>query len=83
MHTLSAVAIRLASPSSGFQRSTTAPHHQNTAPKSQPPNPRRETFADNVEETTRKNVSAAKKIARDARKLPEIRVKSDCAKRQF
>jgi hypothetical protein len=34
----------LASPSSGFQRSTTAPHRQNTAPKSQPPNPGREIF---------------------------------------
>jgi hypothetical protein len=49
----------------------------------QPPNPRRETIAGNVEETTRKNVSAAKKIARYAEKGPEIRAKSDAVKRVF
>jgi hypothetical protein len=60
-----------------------APHHQNTAPKSHPPNPCRATLAHNVEETTRKNVSAAKKIARDAKKVPEIRAKFEGAQRLF
>jgi hypothetical protein len=50
-----------------------APHRQNTAPKSQPPNPRGEIFRHRVEETTGKNVSAAKKIACDPKKVPAIR----------
>jgi hypothetical protein len=60
-----------------------APHRQNTAPKSQPPNLGREISRHRVEETTGKNVSAAKKIARDAQKVPSIRAKSDSAKRLF
>jgi hypothetical protein len=60
-----------------------APHRQNTAPKSQPPNPRGEIFRHRVEETTGKNVSAAKKIACDPKKVPAIRAKFDNAKRQL
>jgi hypothetical protein len=56
---------------------------KNTAPKSQPPNPGREIFRHRVEETTGKNVSTAKKIARDDKKVPEIRAKSDSIERQF
>ena len=59
------------------------PRRQNTAPESQPRNPGREIFTHLVEETTGKNVSAAKKIARDAQKVPEIRANSDGAQRQF
>jgi hypothetical protein len=80
MHTLAAVAIRVGL---AFQRSITAPHRQNTAPKSQPPNPGREIFRPRVEETTGKNVSAAKKIARYAEKVSEIRAKSDSTKMVF
>jgi hypothetical protein len=58
-------------------------HRQITAPKSQPPNPGREIFRHRVEETTGKNVSAAKKIARDAKKVPEIRAKPDNVRRHF
>jgi hypothetical protein len=54
-----------------------------TAPKSQPPNPGREIFRHSVEETTGRNVSAAKKIAHDDKKVPEIRAKFDSAKRLF
>jgi hypothetical protein len=55
----------------------------NTSPKSQPLNPGREIFRHRVEETAGKNVSAAKKIARDAEKVPEIRAKSNSGKRLF
>jgi hypothetical protein len=60
-----------------------APHRQNIARKSQPPNPAREIFRHGIEETTGKNVSAAKKIARDAKKVPKIRAKSDIIERLF
>jgi hypothetical protein len=56
---------------------------KNTAPKSQPPNPGREIFRHRAEETTGENVSAAKKIARDAKKVPAIRAKFDNAKIQL
>jgi hypothetical protein len=80
MHTLAAVAIRVGL---AFQRSITAPHRQNTAPKSQPPNPGREIFGHRAEKTTGKNVSTAKKIACDVKKVPRIRAKSDGVKRLF
>ncbi|HKM70678.1 MAG TPA: hypothetical protein VJX94_11590, partial [Stellaceae bacterium] len=50
-----------------------APHRQNTAPKSQPRNHGREIFTHNVEETTRENVSDAKKIARYVEKVAQTR----------
>jgi hypothetical protein len=46
-------------------------------------NPRREIFRPRGEEKTGKNVSAAKKIARNAKKLPEIQAKSGSSKRYF
>jgi hypothetical protein len=56
---------------------------QNTAPKSQPPNPGREISTPRVEETAGKKVSAAKKIARDAENVPESRGKPDNDKKVF
>jgi hypothetical protein len=53
-----------------------APHHQNTAPKSQPPNPGREISKPRIEETAGKKVFAAEKITRDAENVPESRGKS-------
>jgi hypothetical protein len=55
-------------------------HRQNIAPKSQPPNSGREISTPRIEENAGKKVSAAKKIARDAEKVPEIRAKSDSVK---
>jgi hypothetical protein len=63
-----------------FDSGTASPKHR---AKESTTKSSREISRHRVEETTGKNVSAGKKIARDDKKVPDIRAKSDGIKRRF